>query len=270
MPIPVRLLTPAEEAQVSGGLADSRFFHPDDLKFVAANDRNVSGGVIPMRQLDFMRAITGGQTPALWTRYGQGITESGGLVSAWADQSGNGRDLLQATGTNQPTLDADSSILFDGVDNFMQVAFTLDQPVTRYSLNKQVAWSSASRLMDGGPSGAQVSLSQSGTTPRILTTAGSTSSVRSPALGTWFVAAECLNGAASSFQVVGGGTVETITTGDYGANNPTGLTVGAGRTGGSNFCNFAVKEIIVFHAAHDAATRARVIRYLAQVGGLSI
>lgn len=31
-----------------------------------------------------------------------GITSSGGFASAWADQSGNGRSLLQATGANQP------------------------------------------------------------------------------------------------------------------------------------------------------------------------
>lgn len=31
------------------------------------------------------------------------ITESGGLVSQWDDKSGNGRDISQGTGSNQPT-----------------------------------------------------------------------------------------------------------------------------------------------------------------------
>jgi hypothetical protein len=41
-----------------------------------------------------------------WYRGDAGITEAGGTVSNWADQSGLGNDLSQATGANQPTYDA--------------------------------------------------------------------------------------------------------------------------------------------------------------------
>lgn len=40
---------------------------------------------------------------ALWLKGDAGITQAGGTVSLWADQSGNGLDLSQATGANQPT-----------------------------------------------------------------------------------------------------------------------------------------------------------------------
>jgi hypothetical protein len=40
----------------------------------------------------------------LWVNGRTGITQSGGAVSEWADQSGNGNNLVQASGTNQPTL----------------------------------------------------------------------------------------------------------------------------------------------------------------------
>lgn len=63
-----------------------------------------------------------------WWQADAGITKDGSdLVSNWADQSGNGRDLVQATGANQPTwIDAQQnglpSIDFDGTASFMQVS----------------------------------------------------------------------------------------------------------------------------------------------------
>ena len=41
---------------------------------------------------------------ALWLRADQGVTLTSGKVSLWADQSGNGNDVVQNTGANQPTL----------------------------------------------------------------------------------------------------------------------------------------------------------------------
>ena len=41
-----------------------------------------------------------------WFKTDAGVTESGGLVSAWADQSGNGRDASQSSGALQPTYTA--------------------------------------------------------------------------------------------------------------------------------------------------------------------
>jgi hypothetical protein len=46
-----------------------------------------------------------------WWKYDTGVTSSGGLVSAWADQSGNGYNATEA-GANKPTLSADGSIAF--------------------------------------------------------------------------------------------------------------------------------------------------------------
>ena len=54
-----------------------------------------------------------------------GVTKDGGdLVSNWADQSGNGDDLVQATGTNQPlwvdtAMNGYPVIRADGVDNWL-------------------------------------------------------------------------------------------------------------------------------------------------------
>ncbi len=45
---------------------------------------------------------------ALWLRADAGVTTSGTSVSAWADQSGSGNDVTQASGSLQPTFNASS------------------------------------------------------------------------------------------------------------------------------------------------------------------
>jgi hypothetical protein len=44
----------------------------------------------------------------LWLKADAGVTQAGGLVSAWADQSGNNNHATQATGAKQPTYNAAS------------------------------------------------------------------------------------------------------------------------------------------------------------------
>jgi len=46
--------------------------------------------------------IFGRQNVALWLRSDLGVTLNGSNVSAWADQSGNSQNALQATGASQP------------------------------------------------------------------------------------------------------------------------------------------------------------------------
>ena len=85
-----------------------------------------------------------------WYRFNQGITVTGSGVSQWDDASGNANHLLQAVDTNRPSKEADGSILFDGVDNYLKaVAFTLIQPETVYILLKQVTWVNQARFFDG-------------------------------------------------------------------------------------------------------------------------
>jgi len=210
-------------------------------------------------------ALISSLSPAAWYRYGVGITSAGSLVSAWADQSGNGRNLLQATGTNQPTLDTDNSILFDGVDNWMAALYTRNQPRTCYLLFKQVTWTNDDRIMDGGTAGGgAMILAQAPATPNIAVNAGAAFGANGPALGAFAVVAVVYNNAASLIQV----NNNAAQTGTAGSNSANGLTLAATRSGGSGWANVAFKEVIDFPAAHDAATRARVIRYLQQVGAL--
>ena len=69
-----------------------------------------------------------------WWAGDQGVTIVTG-VSNWADQSGNGNALVQATTGKQPVRDASAlhglpGIHADGVDDFLTAAFTLAEPYT--------------------------------------------------------------------------------------------------------------------------------------------
>lgn len=199
-------------------------------------------------------------TPAAWYRWGVGVTSSSSLVSSWADQSGNNRPLLQTTDTNKPTLKADSSILFDGSDNFMRASFTLVQPCTSYVVWKSVASGASMRIVAGATAGTNFSFlrwNAGGT--NTLIDAGTSAGDIATSPGTWFAECSVMN-STSSFHMRNTGVGTAVNTG---TNNPGGITVGANQAASpAQFSNIEVREIIIFPSAHDEATRSRVMSYL--------
>ena len=199
-----------------------------------------------------------------WFRTGVGVTSSGGFASAWADQSGNGNDLLQATGTNQPAYSA-GILTFDGVDNYMKcVAFTFNQPEQISMLLKQVTWSSLEYFTDGNI-GDQMDILQYSVTPdlQIYAGTGPVAANSNAALGAYFALTVMINGASSSILV----NNTTATTGNAGSRNGAGFTLGARGSNNSGFCNFEVKEIILRNV-DDATIRADDHAYLMALGGI--
>ncbi len=53
---------------------------------------------------DIQTTAPGGSGLSLWLKASAGVTQSSNLVSVWADQSGNGKELLQGNSSSQPTL----------------------------------------------------------------------------------------------------------------------------------------------------------------------
>jgi hypothetical protein len=63
----------------------------------------------------------------LWLIGDNGVTQSGGVVSAWADQSGNGLNASQGTSTYRPTyvtssMNGHAIVRFNGSNNYLNVA----------------------------------------------------------------------------------------------------------------------------------------------------
>ena len=203
----------------------------------------------------------------LWTKFNSGITVTGAGVSQWDDVSGNGNHLKQATDTNRPSLEADGSILFDGADNFLKAtSFTLVQPETIYLLMDAVSWSDGDRIFDGNTSNTGGML-QSGGTPNILAWAGAAGAVSSElTLGSYHVLCNVFDhdNSLNTLQI-DKNTPSTDTA--FGTNDMSGFSLATIGNGGS-YANIQVKEVLVYSTAHDAATRAKVIAYLSNVGGL--
>jgi len=193
------------------------------------------------------------------SQFNTGITVTGAGVSKWADQSGNGNDLLQGTDTNRPSKEADGSILFDGVDNNLRSTFTLNQPYTVYLLGKQITW--ASKHIFNGVT-ANTALFQTGATPSVSLFAGAVVAANTDwTLGTYNGLSIVFDGSSSLIQVAD----NAATTGDPGAADPGGFTLAASNSTPASFSNIQVKEVLIYNVAHDANQRFQDIRYLTRI-----
>jgi hypothetical protein len=199
---------------------------------------------------------------AAWYRYGIGITAAAGLVSQWDDASGNGRHLEQASGTNQPTLDASKVIVCDGSDNYLRATFTLNQPCTYAALMKTVTWTSGRRPIGGSANEAALVFNPSSPSLRINAGASTGDNANLP-VGVFGSVVCVFNGASSSLLV--NQTAPAV--GDAGALNPGGITLGSG-SALTTFANVAFMEFVVYTGALSSANQLALAEYLMHVGGL--
>lgn len=188
------------------------------------------------------------------------ITKDGSnLVSNWADKLGSGHDLIQATGSKQPLLQA-TGILFNGVDDCMQTqTFTWNQPYTVYIVLQQVSWEADQRILDGFTANG-IRLFQRTGTPNVALYAGvgylETSS-EFP-VGSFHILTCVGNGLNSRLQV----DAVTEHVGSIGSTNPSGLTVGAVSAQNFYFSNIEVKEIICRDQEDNSTVRSVIYNYL--------
>lgn len=204
------------------------------------------------------------QGPAAWYRKGSGVTITGAGVSQWSDASGNGRHLVQSVDARRPALQSDGTILFDGVDNYLDATFTLAQPVTVYALMNQVSWTGGEYIFDGITINTMAALQSAsgggGASPAITQYAGGwgAEDATNMTVGAYRALCMVFSGASSLIQVGSNAPA----TGNAGTSSPGGFTIGwdGDQAGGAS--NIRVKEIMIFAQAHNAAQRAAIIAYL--------
>lgn len=205
--------------------------------------------------------------PIAWYQFNRGVTSSGGAVSRWQDQGTGAHDLIQATGSAQPALQTDGSLLFDGTSDFLQTAtFTLAQPTMIYMLFKAVTFTDTDVICDGFTV-TSGQLLQDTTTPNISLSAGTTAVTNTGfTLNTYSIATALFSGANSTLARNKGASPAAA---NAGTTAMAGFTLGANGSG-SAFANIQVKEVILFAATHQQTQQLQVINYLSMVGGLGL
>jgi hypothetical protein len=101
----------------------------------------------------------------LWLDAGLGVTQSGGTVSAWADQSSNAYNFIQGTAANEPTFVAaafgsgNPGLSFDGAGDLLvsSINFTaIPQPYWIFAVVKDWTTNSSQPLIDAVGNGGYI------------------------------------------------------------------------------------------------------------------
>ncbi len=134
----------------------------------------VSTPVGPLDPLSIVSSVS----PFFFLSADVGVTISSG-VSGWADQTGNGCNASQPTSGSQPTYSASdsdfggrSSIIADGVDDYLDVAWNPPapgtQPIWFFAVFLPIVWTSSTFLFAGSTGSNVISLFQTGVSPAMV------------------------------------------------------------------------------------------------------
>lgn len=178
--------------------------------------------------------------------------------TTFLDSSSNAATITLNGGATVVTA---SALYFDGVNDFLKTGpFTLAQPETVYLVGKQMTWTSNEKFFDGNSTTERMSLIQTsgGASPQLSAFAGGTIGPNSSlALQTVGIITTIFNGTSSSLRV----NIGVAVTGDTGAQNGGGITVGAD-FGGNAQANVAIQELLVFNQIHSPAQTSVILGYL--------
>lgn len=184
-----------------------------------------------------------------------------GFVVTVYDDSGNARDLTQATTANQPQIVSSGSLItgangkacarFDGSNDKLGVLFTINQPSTGFHVFTQQAWTSGDGIFGGG-GGVTQSLLQTGSSPIFAQFAGSAgANITGFSLAAWNLGTFIFNGASSTWSRNNG----TDTTVNPGTGNSSGFTWGS-RAVADTFCaQVDFQESIIYGSAIAAGVQ---------------
>jgi hypothetical protein len=216
----------------------------------------------------------------LWLRADAFVTYVGSKVSAWGDQSGQGYNASQSNSTNQPSLVTSGinglpAVMFDGTSSFMQFPTGFNnfaQGLSIFLVVKPSATTALSQILNLGSGSSNdynlgIEINSSSEAEYFVYT-GAGSGMTGVSYGS------NIGTSAQLIEVIHTGTSATILT--NGANPVTNASMNsipeptAGRTnsylgqasGGGNYFNGEISEVIIYQTALSTAQRQSVENYL--------
>jgi surface protein len=197
------------------------------------------------------------------------ITESSGSVSQWDDKSYNGNDLVQGTGSNQPTYDATGllsqpTITFDGTTDYLQGTTEAQFDLSAFTIFAVCSGTgSYCGKNDPGTITTDVSRRKLQMTNTVFNsgkdgdTVAYATNTASPNIRTWASAS------ASSHKYWLNATKSTSTTTlDLTTYNNVDFSVGAAFSSGAEKLTGDISELIVFNSSLSDSDIASVLSYL--------
>lgn len=187
---------------------------------------------------------------------------NGDLVGTAEDQSGSGHDMTaKASDATRPTLITNNlnthSILRYTGGQSLRTVFALNNGCTIYFVVKQTGWTSLKRLTDGGA--AVTTLIQFNASPDVGLNAGALLGPFSDlTINNWFIVRVVINGASSSIRANGGAAL----TGNAGALNPGGFTMGSAFGQAGDFSNIDVGYALVYSAVISGDDDTNIMNFL--------
>jgi hypothetical protein len=210
----------------------------------------------------------------LWLRADKGTTIATG-VSQWNDQSGNGHNVTQSTGSKQPTLNAsDSNYNYQSTLSFasanaqvmLSSAWSNNQPTTIFVVGNMSGSNGGEAFFDWTSTELTIYNGNSGTHVVAYAGVGVSGTISSTSVPAAYAA--IYNTTSSS--IYQNNSQIALATGDAGSSNGTGqMSVGA-LVGTVDFLNGKIAEMLVYSGVLSTSNIQQVFAYFGSRYALSV